>query len=98
MSSRRLANFVIRAVGFFRVNAAGLWLRYSLNSLSVRVPHNLSSRVSVMQTPDPLPGCPGFVLRLPGARFTVKPMVFQCFSASLLVKPMVFQQVRWPDL
>ena len=64
---------------------------YPLNSLSVRVPHNLSFRVGERQTPDPWPGGPGLVLRWPGARFTVKPMVFQCFSATRSIKPMVFQ-------
>ena len=38
------------------------------------------------------------VARLPGAGFTVKPMVFQYLSASLLVKPMSLQRFRLPDL
>ena len=43
------------------------------------------------QTPDPLlvaGGC--WLLAVAGTGFTIKPMVFQFFSASLLVKPMVF--------
>ena len=38
------------------------------------------------------------LLAVAGTGFTVKPMVFQYLSASLLVKPMVFQQFRWLGL
>ena len=50
---------------------------YSLNSLSVRVPHNLSSRVSVRRTPDPWPVAGCWLLAVAGIGFIVKPMVFQ---------------------
>ena len=73
-------------------------LIYSLNSLSVRVPHNSSRRVLQTQTPNPLLEAGGWWLAVAGTGFTVKPMVFQYLSASLLVKPMVFQQFRLPDL
>ena len=65
--------------------------------LAVRVPHNSSRRVLQIRTPNPWPppGCP--VARLPGVGFTVKPVMFQLFSASLLAKLFVFQQVRLPD-
>ena len=70
-------------------------MSYSLNSLSVRVPHNSSTRVSADQPPDPLlvaGGC--WLLAVAGTGFIVKPMAFQLCSVSLLVKPMVFQQFR----
>ena len=50
---------------------------FPLNSLAVRVPHNVSRRVSVQHAPDPWAGCP--VARLPAVGFTVKPMVFSLF-------------------
>ena len=67
----------------------------SLNSLSVRVPHNISSRVVQTQTPNPLLVAGGWWLAVAGS---IKPMVFQYLSASLLVKPMLFQQFRWLGL
>ena len=51
---------------------------FSLNSLSVRVPQNISSRVSETRTPDPwlvAGGC--WLLAVAGTGFIVKPMVFQ---------------------
>ena len=46
------------------------------------------------QTPNPLPVAGGWWLAVAGS---IKPMVFQLFSASLLVKPMVFQQPSVAD-
>jgi len=46
--------------------------------------------VLVNQTPNPWPVARGPVARWPRVGFTVKPMVFQYLSASLLVKPLVF--------
>jgi hypothetical protein len=47
----------------------------SLNSFSVRVPHNLS-KASVVK-PDPESVAESMVARLPGAGFIVKPMVLR---------------------
>ena len=59
------------------VNKANKTFSYvSLNSLSVRVPHNISRRVCESQSPDPWSHP---VARLPGARFLIKPILFQRF-------------------
>ena len=62
----------------------------SLNSLAVRVPHNIPSRVSATRGPDPwlvAGGCWDW--------FYSKTTCFVQFaSASLLVKPVVVQQFR----
>ena len=81
----------------------------SLNSLAVRVPHNISRRVSASRTPDPWAvagGC--WLLAVAGTGFTIKPMVFQflfglfacktngfsTISVAGSIKPMVFQRFR----
>ena len=50
---------------------------FSLNSLAVRVPHNVSRRVFQFQTPNPLLVAGGWWLAVAGIGFIVKPMVFQ---------------------
>jgi len=44
--------------------------------------------------PDPESVVGGGCWAVAGTGFTIKPMVFQFVSASLLVKPMVFHQFR----
>ena len=67
-----------------------MYMCNSLNSLSVRVPHNLSRRVFPYRTPNPLLVAGGWWL-VAGGGWVYK----QYLSASLLVKPMVFQWFRW---
>ena len=57
----------------FCLNKSGTTSCFSLNSLAVRVPHTISRRVFVIQTPDPLLRP---VARLSGAGFTLKLMFF----------------------
>ena len=73
------------------ISSPNMFCLFSLNSLSVRVPHKFSSRVVKNADPESVAG---WLLAVAGTGFIVKPMVFQFFSASLLVKPMVFQQFR----
>ena len=59
-----------------KYNVRYFCLVFPSTASAVRVPDNSSRRVSQTQDPDPWPGGPGFVLRWPGARFTIKPMLF----------------------